>query len=66
MTFQDCHLRHVYCQHKFERTNENERFEMTVIRIANKHWFRGEMTLARQRGNLGVHYMKWDKAGIYT
>ena len=29
-----------------------------------------EETLARQRGNLGVHsgvhYMKWDKAGIYT
>ena len=25
-----------------------------------------EETLARQKGNLGFHYMKWEKTGIYT
>ena len=37
-----------------------------VFDILMRDTARLEETLARQRGNLGVHYMKWDKAGIYT
>ena len=39
---------------------------ISVFDILLRDTARLEETLARQKGSLGFHYRKWDKAGIYT